>query len=160
MKPLSTPRPSAAEVRARLAAESALPSRLGHTALLLAGLAGAAVTASLALTEPDLPAGTRIAFVVLMAIGLTWSAFAAWVLARRRTLLAWHRVVAGSIAVAFSVVFTVAALALALWLAAAVGAVMTGTAGALLVRARRRVAVMRERLRALQRRLEAAEATS
>lgn len=147
----STPRPTAAAMRARLAAEGALPSRLGHTALLLAGLAGAAVTASLALTEPDLPARTRGAFWVLACIGLAWAAYSTWVLARRRTLLAGHRVVAGNLAVAFSAVFTVAAYAVGLWAAAAVGGLMVLAASAVLVRARRRVAALRARLDELQR---------
>src|SRR5690606_21414194 len=87
-------RPSAEDVRRRLAAELALPSRLGHTLLVLAGLAVATTVGSLLATEPSLPARTRIAFAAIVAAGLAWAALAGWVLARRRVLFASHRVIA------------------------------------------------------------------
>ena len=160
MTPYSTPRPSAEATRAHLAAEGGLPSRLGYTMLLLAGLASAAVTASLALTEPDLPTRTSTAFWVLTAIGLAWAAFAGWVLARRRTLFAEHRVMAGGMAVTFSAIFVLAALVFDLWAAAVAGGLMMIVAAALLVRARRRVAALRARMHELERQLHGPEAAS
>lgn len=110
----SVARPSVEEMRRRLLSELGLPSRLGYTALLLGGLAGATVVGSLLATEPDLPARTRVAFSVMVAIGVAWSAFASWVLARRRVLFASHRVVAARMAVVFSGLFTAGACALRL----------------------------------------------
>ena len=142
-------RPSAEDVRRRLATELALPSRLGHTLLLLAGVAVAAAGGSLLAPEPGLPARTRIAFAAIVAAGLAWAAFAAWVLARRRVLFASHRVIAARLAITFSALFTAGAGAV--WFAGAgsigagvigaavVGAAMLVAAIVVLVRARRRV---------------------
>lgn len=112
---MPAPRPSADELRRRLAAEIALPSRVGYTALLLAGLAMAAATGSLLATEPGLPARTQAAFATIAAVGIAWAAFAAWALARRRVLFASHRVIAARMAVTFSGLFTAGALGV--WLA-------------------------------------------
>ena len=154
--------PSADEIRRRLAGELALPSRLGHTLLLVAGLGGAGVTGALLLTEPGLPARTRVAFAVLVLVGLAWAAFAAWVLARRRVLLATHRVVAARLAIAATALFTAGAVAVAVgpgapggWAAAGVGVAMLGAALLLHARARRRVAALARRRDEIARELAA-----
>ena len=157
---------SSTEVRRRLAAEIGLPSRLGHTALLLAGLAGATVAAALLLTEEGLPARTRIAFVVLVIIGLAWAGFALWVLARRRVLFATHRVIATRMAIAFTTVFTVGAAlvgfgsgaAAAGLFATVVGMAMVGVALFLHLRARRQVRQLTARRAELERLIADAEA--
>jgi hypothetical protein len=156
---------SSAEVRRRLAAELSLPSRVGHTALLLAGLAAATVAAALLLTEAGLPARTRIAFVVMVIIGLAWAGFALWVLVRRRVLFATHRVIATRMAAAFTALFTAGALlAVFDWgagaaglFAAIVGAAMMSVALLLHVRARRRVRELTARRRELEREIADAE---
>lgn len=151
----AAPRPSSAEIRRLFAAELSLPARLGFTGLLLAGLAAASVTAALLVTEPALPPRTRVAFGLMTAIGLAWAAFAAWVLGRRRVLLAGHRVVAARMAVACTALFTLGTAVLGIlaapggpWLAAgALGAGMLALAILQLARARRRFdALSRRRL--------------
>jgi len=47
----------------------------------------------------------------MIAAGLSWAAFALWVLARRRMLLARHGIVAGRMAVTFTALFLAGALA-------------------------------------------------
>ena len=153
--------PSVADVQRLLAAELGLPSRLGHTLLLLAALGGAGVTGALLLTEPALPLRTRVALAAMVAVGLSWAAFAGWVLARRRVLLAAHRVVAGRLALAFTAVYTLGALGMGWWggagragyAAAAVGSAMLAVAAAMYLRARRRVAELSGRRAELERRL-------
>jgi hypothetical protein len=153
------PPPMSAEAVCRLAdAELSLPARLGHVALLLAALMMTVVVASLWLTEPALPARTHAGFAVLVAIGLAWIGYAAWVLAERRPLLARHRIVAGLMAVAFTGLFFAAALAAvaagggaAARAAAGTGLVMLAAAIALLVRARRAFTQLSERRAALER---------
>jgi hypothetical protein len=158
-------RPSVDELRRFLAAEVALPSRIGYTALLLAGLAVAAAIGSLLATEPDLPARTQAAFAVVVGVGLAWAGFAAWVLARRRVLFASHRVIAARMGVTFSALFTTGAASV--WLggtyqppgalaAAAVGAAMLAAAVLVLLRARRRVQKITARKREIERLLERA----
>jgi hypothetical protein len=160
---MPAPRPSVDELRRFLAAEVALPSRIGYTALLLAGLGVAAAIGSLLATEPDLPARTRAAFAVIVGVGLAWAGFAAWVLARRRVLFASHRVIAARMGVAFSALFTICAAAV--WhggahrqsgaLAAfAVGAAMFAAAVLVLLGARRRVLEITARKREIERLLE------
>lgn len=152
---------SAADVRRRLAADLALPSRLGYTALLLAGLAAATVAAALLLTEEGLPTRTRFAFGVIALAGVGWAAFSLWVLARRRVLFALHRVIATRMAVAFTTVFTLGALlagfengwAAGALSASAVGTVMLGAALVLHARARRQVRDLMRRRDELERRL-------
>ncbi len=159
------PQPSTEDLRRRLASELAMPSRLGHTALLLAGLAAAAVAGSLVATEPALPAATQLAFGVMTLIGLAWAAFAAWVLARRRVLFAAHRVIAARMAVAFTALFSAGSLAV--WVAggrqaagalgaAATGAVMLAAAVLVLSHARRRVRQITARKEAIERQLREA----
>lgn len=150
--------PSAADVQRVLAAELSRPSRLWYTLLLLTSLAGAGVVGALLATEPALPTRTRVALLILFAIGLSWSAFAVWVLRHRRVLLADHAVVASRLAVAFTTLFTLGALAAvvvgggaAAALAAALGALMLAAAVTLLVRARRRVRHLSARRRDIER---------
>ncbi len=155
----AAPRPTTADVQRMLATQVGLPSRLAYTALLLAGLAGATVVGALLLTEPALPARTRIAFGLMVGIGLGWAGFAAWVLARRRVLLAEHRVVAATMAFAFSALFTLGAVAVGRWgdagsawiAAAGVGTIMMSVAAVVLVRARSRRDALLQRRRELER---------
>lgn len=156
---------TSADVRRRLAAELALPSRVGHTALLLVGLGAATIGAALLLTEVGLPGRTRLAFLAIVIIGLAWAAFALWVLARRRVLFARHRVIATGMAVAFTTLFTVGAPLAAVdagagaagLLAGVVGAAMLAVALVLHVRARRRVRALTARRAELERRIADAE---
>ena len=152
---------SAAAARELMAAEIALPSRIGYTALLLVAVAGAAVTGSLLATEPHLPARTRVAFAALTAMGVLWAAFAAWVLARRRALFGRQHVVAGWMAVVFSTLLATGSIALArslpgwsVW-PAVVGVAMLAIAVVVLVRARRRVAALARRRAEIERQLNA-----
>lgn len=156
-----TPSPSAAEIQRMLSAELSLPARVGYTALLLTSLTGAAVIGALLLTEPGLPARTQIALAVLVGIGLSWTAFAAWVLTRRRVLLAGHSIIASRMAVAFTAIFTVGAWIIGQWggtgrtwySAMAVGLAMLAVATILLVRAHRRFDDLTQRRVALERQL-------
>jgi hypothetical protein len=153
------PRPDAAEIRALLRREVTLPSRLGYTALLVAGLLMACVTAALLVTEAGLPDRTRIAFAVLTSIGLAWSVFAGWVLARRRVLFAGHRVAGAVMAMVFTGAFTIGAVLVGRirimgegWIAAAlVGTTLFVAAALLLVRARARHAALVRRRTELER---------
>lgn len=155
---------SATEVRRRMGAEIALPSRLGHTALLLVGLAGATVAGALLLTEQGLPTRTRIAFAMLVLIGLSWVVFAGWVLARRRVLFATHQLVASRMAVVFTSVFTLGAVLVAFSSDAGGAGIFAGAAGGVMMvvalllhaRARRRVRELTARRDALEREISAA----
>jgi len=151
---------SAAALRQLADVELSLPSRLGYVALLLAALTMTGIVAALWLTEPTLPWRTRVAFAVMIAIGVAWVIFALWVLTHRRVLLARHRIVAGRMAVAFSLVFVMGALAVgyatgaaAAFTAAALGIVMLAVAVILLVHAHRTFARLSERRRTLEREL-------
>jgi hypothetical protein len=146
-----------------LDAELSLPSRLVYVALLLAALTMTAIVGSLWATEPGLPTRTQVAFGVMTVIGLSWVAFAVWVLARRRLLYAWDSVVAGRMAVTFTATFVAGALVVgyvsggaAPYAAAALGIVMLGGAVALLVRGQRKFARLSERRTILERELGAA----
>jgi hypothetical protein len=89
-------------------------ARLGYVMLSLVASAMTIVVVSLWATEAALPARTQVAFGLLSAIGIAWVAYGAWVLRARRVMLAVQRVVAGRLAVAFSGVFAVGCLVLAL----------------------------------------------
>lgn len=141
-------------------AELTLPPRLGYVALMLFALSMTAVVTALWITEPVLPMRTRMAFAVLSLLGISWAIFAAWVLTRRRALLAHHRIVAGRMAVAFTTVFLLGALAAGVatgrsapYAAAAMGVVLLAGAIFMLARARRLSARLTERRDALQREL-------
>jgi hypothetical protein len=151
---------SAAAVRQLVDTELSLPSRLGHVALLLAALGMTVIIVSLWLTEPALPVRTHVAFGVMTAIGLSWSAFAIWVLTNRRVLFARERIVAGRMAVTFAAVFTAGALiitaatkAAAAFIAAGTGVVMVAVAIVILRRAHRVSAQLMARRDALERQL-------
>lgn len=142
--------------------ELSLKSRLGYVALLLAAMMMSAVIGALWLTEPALPQRTELAFGVMLLIGVSWIAFAIWVLAARRVLLAYHAIVAGRMAVGFTALFLLGALALALgagsaaaWGAAAAGAGMLAAAVLLLIKARRKLARLVARRAELERQLGA-----
>ena len=133
-------------------------SRIGHLALLLLATAMSVALVSLLATEKGLPLRAAAALAVLLSINLCWTAYAAWVLAARRTMLFNHRVVAGWIACAAAAAFTAGAAILgaatgagAAFAAAGTGLVLLIIAAGLLLRARRD-------LRALQRRRSELEA--
>jgi hypothetical protein len=138
-------------------AELSLASRLGYVALLLASLAMTAVVTALWLTEPALPVRAQIGFAVMIPIGLSWAAFASWVLTRRRVLFARHSIIAGRMSVTFTTVFVVGAAILGFttggagpFAAAAVGLLMLAAAVVILRRAHANFARLSERRKALE----------
>jgi hypothetical protein len=137
-------------------------SRLGHLALLLAAAGMGTMIAALLATETALPGRTIIAFWLMLAISLAWTGYAVWVLTARRTLLANHRVVAGWIGTGAAAIFTLGAAAIGLtmqapaaWAAGALGLVLLGIAGALLLRAQRQYRALQARRQALEDQLKA-----
>ncbi len=108
--------------------ETSMKRRMGYVALLLAAAAMTTVTVALWATEPALPLRTHIAFGAMSVIGLSWIALAGWALTTRRVLFARDRVIAGRMAVTFTSVFALGALAMliATGSAAAAGAFGTG----------------------------------
>lgn len=152
------PRVSVEEMRRLLAGELSLRARLAHVALLLVALAMAVAVGSLWLTEPELPVRTHVGFALVVVIAIAWVGYAAWVLSRRRVLLAGHRVVASRMAVGFNALFVFATLALGYWgppsrapyAAASLGLLMLAAAVALHAQARRRFARLLERRRELE----------
>ncbi|MFV2197682.1 transmembrane transport protein [Nocardiopsis sp. LOL_012] len=124
------------ELRNALASEVSLGSRMRHVAVGLAGGCGAALIAVLWATEPGtLPARTQAAFAALIAIGLAWAAFAAWVLSRRRPMFARDRVLGSGLALAATSATAVAGTALAAARATPAGALTVALAGAVLIAA-------------------------
>lgn len=146
----TTPVPPSFPVAAaqrRVALELSQGSRPQTLLLLLGSTMATALVAALWLTEKGLPPRTQVAFGLLTALGLTWSCFFGWVLTRRQLLFAYHRVLAGRLAMVASSLFTGGALLLAVLfpdlratasLAAVFGLAMVAAAGALLWAARRR----------------------
>jgi hypothetical protein len=153
--------PSSSEsVRRLLKAELSLASRLGYVGLGLAAAVMTAIVASLWVTEPSLPLRTQIGFGAMVGIGLSWAGFAIWVLTHRRPLLADHRIVAGRMAVTFTSLFAIGAVAVGLtaggsasFAAASLGVAMLAVATVLLVRAHRASARLSERRAVLEREL-------
>jgi hypothetical protein len=148
------------DLRRVTASELSLTARTGYVGLLLAAATMTVVVSALLVTEPALPLRASIALGVLAVIGLSWVSFAVWVLSNRRILFGRHRVVAGRMAVGFSVVFCVGALAVgyatssrSAFVAAAMGSVMIAIATAMLVRARRRVEQLSKRRDELEQQL-------
>jgi hypothetical protein len=146
------------DLRQLTALELSLSSRLRYVALLLAASAMSAIVIALLVTEPRLPMRTSMALGVMAVIGVSWMIFAAWVLTRKRVLLGSHRIVAGRLAVVFSVVFVIGAVAVGLttskaspYAAAAIGAVMLSVAVTILARAKRQFAQLSKRRDELQR---------
>jgi hypothetical protein len=152
--------PPPADLRRLLDKELSRPSRIGYVTLLVASLTMTVVVASLWLTEPVLPARARVAFALMTVIGLSWTAFAGWVLATRRMLLGRDSVVAGRMAVTFTTTFVIGALTVgymgggtAPYAAGTMGLGLLAAAIALLVRAHRRVAHLTARRETLEREL-------
>ena len=148
------------ELRRLTASELSRAARMRYVGLLLAASTMTVIVTALLITEPSLPLRTSIALGVLAVIGLSWVAFAAWVLTRRRILLGRDRVVAGRLAVVFSAVFGVGATAVGYvtssrtpFAAAAMGVGMLVIAVAMLVRARRNVERLSKRRAELERQL-------
>jgi hypothetical protein len=104
---------SHARLRRLTVTSLAMWPRLAYTMLLLGGVGVSGVVLALLISEPALPVATRLAFGLIAGLGLGWAVFAAWVLTRRRVLLAWHRVVAARMAVGCCAVFAATPLAVA-----------------------------------------------
>ena len=161
MTHLTPPATLADDLRQLTALELSLPSRLRYVALLLVASAISAIVIALLVTEPRLPMRTSMALGVMAVIGVSWMIFAAWVLTRKRILLGSHRIVAGRLAVAFSTVFVIGAVAVGWttsnaspYAAAAMGAVMLSVAVTMLTRAKRQVARFSKRRDELERVIE------
>jgi hypothetical protein len=136
-------------------------ARTGYVLLLLAASAMTAIIGALLFTEQGLPQRTSLSLAAMTLIGLGWIAFAAWVLSRKRILLGKPAVVAGRMAVAFTAVFTVGAIAIgyatqqpAAKGAGALGLVMLGVAVLMWVRAKRHFTALSNRRHTLERELE------
>ena len=96
--------------------ELSTPTRIGYLLLLMFTLMGAGLIGTLWLTEPGpLPLRTQVAFGLLVAINLSWSALFGWVLTQRKVLFAIHSVIAGWMAVAFCSVFLLFGLAIGIY---------------------------------------------
>jgi hypothetical protein len=104
---------------------------------------------------------THVAFALIVSVALAWVVFASWVLARRRVLFGSDRVVAATMGLAFSALFTAGMLAAGYWAGfgrpayagALVESLFCGAAGLLLVNARQRVATLSRRRQELERQL-------
>ena len=151
-------RDSIAAARRLADAQLSVRSRVGHVALLLVAMIMTVVIGSLWLTEPSLPLRTRLAFAVLVTIGMLWTAYAVWVLGNRQVLFARHRIIAGWMAVSFTGIFLLGAFAAALqtgasaaYAASATGIAMLTGAIVILMRAQRAVAKLSARRAALER---------
>ena len=94
-----------------LRAELSSKTRAAYLVGLLLTATFAIALLSLWLTEPHLPARTHVAFALLVAINTGWSAFCGWALAQRKVLYAKQGVIAGRLAVLWSAVFVVGAVA-------------------------------------------------
>lgn len=141
--------------------ELSLKARFGHVVLLLVSLTMAVITGSLLLTEQALPARTTLSFAVMTIMGLCWAAYALWVLASRRVLLAFHKVVATWLAVIFCSVALAGALAVALsvgksaaWLAVTLFGLMLLIAIMLQQQARRKLRQLNARREELEQQLK------
>lgn len=133
------------DVLHRISEPLSLRRRLATVLTALAGLAVAVLVGSQWATEPNLPVRTQVAFGVIVAGGLAWAVFGAWVLRRRLPLLALDRVIAAWLALVVSgVLVAVILLSGGRPAAVAVTAVFLVAAGTNLVRARaRRAALLR-----------------
>jgi hypothetical protein len=159
--PADLPRVSIADIQRLAAGQLSLPSRFGHTLLLVVSLTMAAAIGSLWGTESSLPARTQAAFALIVSVALAWSVFAVWVLARRRVLFGSDRVVAARMGLAVSALFTAGMLAVGYWggvgrpayAGALVESMFCAIAAVLLVNARQRVAAFARRKRELERQL-------
>ncbi len=154
----SSPRGQAAALRPVVDGQLALPARIGHVALLLSAVIMTTVVGSLWMTEPALRMRTQLAFAAMVAIGLSWVAYALWALTYRHALLARHEVIAGQMAVTFTGVFFAGAAgaaamtgASAAYAAAATGLILVVCAVIVLVRAHRAFDRLVARREALER---------
>lgn len=141
-----------ADVQKRVRDELSAGARLGYTALAVTSLSVAGVVTSLLLTEPSLPFRTQAAFTVIALGGLAWTALAVWVLARRRVLLAHHRVAASTLAATLAAIFLAGAIALVDrtgMLAIVFNGAMLAIAIIWAIRARRHLAALNRRRHAL-----------
>lgn len=161
----ATARPSVAEIQQQLGRELSLRDRVIYLLLLLFDLAVGTVVASLWLTEPSLPPRTHVAFGLIVLGSLVWAGFFTWTLARRKVLLARHRLIAGRIAMTFTALFTLGCLVIATrdpelrapgLAAAGFGAVLCAVAALVLTRARRRYRELLTRRDQLERQLGSA----
>jgi hypothetical protein len=87
-----------------------LRRRVGYVIVALAGLLGSGVVGLLWATEPGLPPRTKVAFAVLVAIGVGWATFGTWAVTRRAPLFARDRVVAAWLGIVAWLLFTVGVL--------------------------------------------------
>jgi hypothetical protein len=153
---------SVRDIQRRLATELSRRARIGHLLLLLLNLTIAIGAASLLLTEPALLLRTKVAFVGMIIIALSWAAFAWWTLTRRQVLLAGHEIVAGRMAVVFCAVLVAGSLGLvwagpsapAALMSAGLGAALLAVAWMMLRRARQRFDVLVRRRAELERALQ------
>src|SRR5689334_13949502 len=99
------------DVRRMLRAELSFRTRAAYLAALLLTTTFAIALLSLWLTESHLPVRTHVAFGLLVMINTGWSAFCAWALAQRKVLYARQGVIAGRLAVLWSAVFVMGAVA-------------------------------------------------
>ena len=142
-----------ADVQKLVRDELSTGARLGYTALAVTSLGVSGVVTSLLMTEPSLPLRTQAAFVVIALGGLAWTVLTVWVLARRRVLLANHGVAASALATTLATIFLVGAIALrerAGMVAVLFNSAMLVVAVIWAFRARRRVAELKSRRRALE----------
>ena len=157
---ISTQEESLHDVYRLARGELSLAARLAYVGLLLLSAAMGVVVVSLWITEPALPVRTQATFGVMSLISFAWIVFSVWALTARRPLFARDEVVAATMAVVFSGLFTVGGLAavIASGAAAAFGALASGVgmlaiAAWRLVRARRRYAALEQRRAELERAL-------
>lgn len=135
-------------------------SRLGYVALALVAAAITTVIVMLWVTERGLPGRAQWAFAVMSAIGISWIGLATWALTTSRPLAARDRVIAGWMAVAFTSVFLVGMVLVALIArdtgglgAVAMGLALLWFAVRTLRRAQRRFAELAARRAELEREL-------
>jgi hypothetical protein len=153
--------PSVSEIQRMAAAHLSTRARAGYVTLLLVSATMAVMLGSLWLTEPRLPLRTHVAFGLIVAVAISWTGFALWVLTRRRVLFGVDRLVAARMALLFSVVSAASLLAAAHWSAAGRMAFAAGLAeiplcalaAALLVRAQRRVRALSRRKQEIEQQL-------
>lgn len=98
------------EVVKQLEQPLSLRRRVGYVLVALAGLVGSGVVGLLWATEPGLPPRTKVAFAVLVAIGVGWATFGTWAVTRRAPLFARDRVVAAWLGMVAWLLFTVGVL--------------------------------------------------
>ena len=99
------------DVRRMLRAELSFRTRAMYLTGLLLTTTFAVALLSLWLTEPRLPARTHVAFALLVIINISWSTLCGWALAQKKVLYARQGVIAGRLAVLWSAMFVVGALA-------------------------------------------------